>query len=209
MKNLTKLLSVFFILSSCSKPDPCGCIDHMVNSAVHGGSHETKWLKCMKDYYDEAFDFYKENDPCNCLKFQNYEAVLEAYLYDKCKNKLVYTKINEEDTKIEYDNYVGDMVFDNSKWSTKTEGDFICYLHKDPCNKRDNKITELTHMQEIMFLDWVSHGHYKHCEGSDWAKIKTKEGLIGYMRSSAFLSGENETGDSGETETMYEGMYGE
>jgi hypothetical protein len=54
----------------------------MTDAALYGGSDETKYLKCLDNYYDEAFDYIEANDPNG--KYENYEAVIQHYWRVKC-----------------------------------------------------------------------------------------------------------------------------
>ena len=87
MKKLTNLFiaGTMFAFTACGggSADACDCIDHM-SDAMLGGSYddETKYLKCIEQYYDEAFDYMEANEPN--LKFQDYESVVQHYWIIKC-----------------------------------------------------------------------------------------------------------------------------
>ena len=65
-------------------PSECDCLDRMTDAAVYGGSHETKYLKCLDTYYDEAFDYIEKHDPNG--RYADYEAVIQNYWMIKCED---------------------------------------------------------------------------------------------------------------------------
>lgn len=73
---------LMILILSPSGPSTCDCIDRMTDAALYGGSYETKYLKCLEKYYDEAFDYIEANDPNG--KYSNYEAVIQRYWMIKC-----------------------------------------------------------------------------------------------------------------------------
>ena len=56
--------------------DACDCLKSFVEN------NSSKQLSCVNEYYDSAFDYVEINYPND--RFQNQEAVLQRYFYDKC-----------------------------------------------------------------------------------------------------------------------------
>ena len=79
-----------------SGPSTCDCIDRMTDAALYGDSYETKYLKCLDKYYDEAFDYIEENDPNG--KYANYDDVIVSYWLIKCEESK--SKENKEKATI-------------------------------------------------------------------------------------------------------------
>jgi len=60
-----------------SNDDACDCLKSFVEN------NSSKQLSCVNEYYDSAYDYIEINYPND--RFQNQEAVLQKYFYDKCK----------------------------------------------------------------------------------------------------------------------------
>lgn len=66
---------LFAIASSGSSLRPCDCLEAMVTS-------NEVYNKCLLQDIDKAFDYWQSRDPNR--KFQNSEAVIQAYWMEKC-----------------------------------------------------------------------------------------------------------------------------
>jgi len=64
------------VVSGISNDDACDCLKSFVEN------NSSKQLSCVNEYYDSAFDYVEINYPND--RFQNQEAVLQRYFYDKC-----------------------------------------------------------------------------------------------------------------------------
>ena len=89
---------------------PCDCIDRMTDAALYGDSYETKYLKCLDKYYDEAFDYIEENDPNG--KYANYEAVIQHYWMIKCEE----SKSKENKEKVTIHTNSEDIIIDDEDY---------------------------------------------------------------------------------------------
>lgn len=72
-------ISIFIlIISNISKSNynACDCLEAMAKSKTE------VYSKCIQQDYDKAFDYWEARDPNR--KFQNQEALIQAYWMEKC-----------------------------------------------------------------------------------------------------------------------------
>lgn len=72
------LITIVAVINSVFlKPSPCKCLEYMYDNPA-------EYNKCVKKYYNEAFDYVEKNYPTKT--FQNYDAVVQFYWMEKCKD---------------------------------------------------------------------------------------------------------------------------